>query len=145
MTDVRTTNTRNIGTLPDHNFTYLIDGADIVFDAAQPNGSAVVGRAVMLSGNRTVRLTADALAVLGRLESVEADGTCAVKEIGTVELPAGTAAAITAGSRIVGALLVAARGYIRNVAPATLAEVAVARHTIQDAATSTAVLVSLGR
>lgn len=145
MADPRKTNTNRIGTSPDHNYTWLADGTDIVYDATQPNGSAVVGRAVMVVTGKTIRLTADATPVLGRLESVEPDGYCAVKEIGTVQLPGGTSATLTAGSKIVGALLATARGYIRAAAPAVLAEVAVARHTITDATTTTAVEVELGR
>jgi hypothetical protein len=60
-----------------------------------------------------------------------------------VELPAGTAATVTAGSSIVGALNGGNRGYIRNAAPATLAEVAVAAHIIESAADPTKVQVQL--
>ena len=47
------------------------------------------------------------------------------------------------GTKIVGDLLVAAEGYIRSVASATVAEVAVARGQITDASTTTAVEVIL--
>lgn len=143
MADPRLAAITHVGTSYERRETYKIDGVDIVFDATQPNGSAVCGRAVTMSADQTVRLAGDAQMVKGQLVSVESDGTCTVIVEGRVKLPGGTAATLTAGSKIVGALLVAARGYIRNVAPATLAEVAVAAHTINDASVSTAVEVDL--
>jgi hypothetical protein len=144
MTDPRKANLSNRGAGDLEDFTYNIDGVDIVYDATQPGGSAVVGRAVLIQPNRVVRLTADGTAVHGKLILVEADGTCSVQKEGHCELPGGNAATLTEGSKIVGALGAAgARGFIRNVAAATLAEVAVARHTIDDASIATAVLVWL--
>ena len=124
-------------------WTYKIDASDITYDATLKGGSASIGLAVMLSTHDTVRLAGDADAILGQLISVEPDGRCSVQVGGVVELPGGTGAALTPGSRIVGDLLVAARGYIRDVAPATLAEVAVAAHVINNASTTTAVEVLL--
>lgn len=143
MADPRLANIHRIGTNYEKRETFKIDNADIVFDATQPGGSAVVGRAVTKSGNGIVRLAGDGQSVDGQLYNVEADGACGVIVQGVVTFGAGTAAAITAGSAIVGALLGGARGYIRNVAPATLAEVAVAKHSINDASVSTAVEVEL--
>ncbi|HEY8601864.1 MAG TPA: hypothetical protein VIL85_25785, partial [Thermomicrobiales bacterium] len=113
MADPRLASTNRVGTEPRHAYTYAVDGADIAYDATQPNGSAVVGRAVMLSANGTVRLTADASPVLGQLVKVEPDGRCAVLEIGVCQLP--SSGTITAGTRIVGALgPSSARGYVRS-------------------------------
>jgi hypothetical protein len=144
MADPRKASTNRIGTNPVRPLTYKIDGVDIVYDAAQPNGSAAVGRAVMLSGNGIVRLVADASKVEGKLIHVEPDGYCKVECGGVVELPAGNAATVTAGSRIVGALGPAsARGYIRNANSAVAAETLAAAHTIEDAADTTKVQVRL--
>lgn len=135
--------THRLGTEYQRRLTYKADGVDIVYDETQPGGSAVVGRAVMLSGNGIVRLTADASPVLGKLIAVEPGNFCTVQVGGNCDLPQGTGAAAVAGSKIVGALLTAARGYIRLAAAATLAEVAVADHVVDDATTSTAIEVNL--
>jgi hypothetical protein len=122
--------------------TYLIDGSTITYDATKAGGSAQVNLAVVLSASKTVALTQDASAVHGKLILVEADGKCTVQTGGYCTLPGGASATLTPGSRVVGALGAAnARGYIRSVAAATLAEVAVARGEIVDAATATAVVV----
>jgi hypothetical protein len=125
--------------------TMVADGTTIVYDSTKNNGSASVGLAVQATGNNIAALTVDASEVLGRLERVEADGMCVVQIEGGCELPAGNAATVTAGTRIVGALgAAAAPGYIRNVAGATAAEGAVAGHRILDATVTTAVKVMLG-
>jgi len=125
--------------------TMVADGTTIVYDKAQNGGSASVGLAVQSVGNNQAGLTTDASEVVGRLERVEPDGMCVVQIHGGCELPAGNGATVTAGTKIVGALgASSAPGYIRNVAGATAAEGAVARHTILDATTSTAVKVMLG-
>lgn len=125
--------------------TMIADGTTIAFNSALANGSAAVGLAVQVTGNNTAALAADASEIIGRLERVEADGMAVIQIEGGCELPAGNGATVTAGSKIVGALGAAsAPGYIRNVAGATAAEGAVARHTILDATTSTAVKVMLG-
>lgn len=102
--------------------------ATITFSDALPGGSASVGLAVtVVAGtNDTASLTTDASPVLGRLERVQWDGYCTVAISGTLLLPIGTGT-VTVGLKVCGCLLVAAKGYIRNIAPATLAEVAVAR------------------
>lgn len=123
--------------------TYIIDNSTITFDSTEDNGSAQVGLAVQMSGQSTVALTVDASEVLGRLERVHADGMCVVQTHGGCSLPAGDGATVTAGLKIVGALGAAsAPGYIRNAA-ATAGEAAVARHTILDSTTTTAVKVML--
>jgi len=81
--------------------------------------------------------------VLGKLIKVESDGFCVVQTEGYMTLPGGTSATLTAGSKIVGDLLVSAEGYIRVVATGTAAELGVARGIIVDATTTTAVLVKL--
>lgn len=124
--------------------TFKYDGS-IVFDDTLEGGSASINLAVKLTGQRTVGLTTDASEVHGKLLAVTKDGFCSVQVGGGVTLPAGNGASVTAGKKIVGAAGAAgAPGYIRQVAPATLAEVAVARHTIYDSTTTTAVQVFLG-
>lgn len=123
--------------------TFIIDNSTITYSATTAGGSAAVGLAVNLSASKTVRLVSDAEPVLGQLISVEPDLKCTVQLGPVVTLPGGTSATLTPGSKIVGALLVAAKGYIRSVAPATLAEVAVAKGEILDAATTTAVKVRM--
>lgn len=119
-------------------------GSTILFNALQSNGSASAGLAVTMSGDGIVDLCADADSVVGKLRKVEADGWCTVQVDGGVTLPGGSGATLTAGTKICGALGAAsARGYIRSIAPATLAEVAKGRHTIYSGATPTAVQVML--
>lgn len=123
--------------------TYKIDASTITYDATKANGSAEVGLAVTLSDDETVALVADGGAVEGKLISVEPDGYCTVQVSGYMTLPAGTAATLTNGKKIVGDLLVAAKGYIREVATATAAELGVCRGAIIDNSTTTAVVVRL--
>jgi len=144
MADPRKAFTNRIGTNPEKAVTYQVDGVDIVYEAGAVNGSSKAGLAVMLSGDGVVRLTADASPVLGKLIHVEPDGYCAVLVEGVVTLPGGTAAVLTVGTKIVGALSGTARGYIRSQAAITLAEVAVANHRIENATPATAVQVLLG-
>ena len=102
--------------------------ATITYDDSKAEGSASVGLAVtVVAGtNDTASLTTDASPVLGRLERVQTDGYCTVAVSGPLLLPIGTGT-VTVGLKVCGCLLSAAKGYIRNIAPATLAEVAVAR------------------
>lgn len=129
--------------------TFFIDASTIVFDATKKDGSVAAGFAVqMVPGTEdTVELTADAGEVLGKLLHVEADGGCAVQVEGVCRLPGANGATWTArrGAKIVGGLGVSnARGYIRPQAVATLAEVAVAKHTVQKIADTTSIEVMLG-
>lgn len=110
--------------------TYKIDNSTITYSATQINGSAQVGLAVELSTDDTVALTQDANPVLGKLIKVEADLKATIQTGGYMKLPSGAGAALTIGRKIVGDLDTAARGYIREMAPATLAEVANARGII---------------
>jgi len=136
--------TKRTGVAPEVH-TYQIDSATLVYDALSGGGHARAGDiAVTLSGNGIVAACADADDVLGNLLKIESDGMCAVLVDGVTTLPAGLAATVTAGSKIVGALgAAAAKGYIRNAAYATLAEVAKARGRILDASVATAVEVDL--
>lgn len=117
--------------------------ASIVFDRTLRGGSAQVDLAVRLITDKTVALTIDASHVYGKLIAVESDGNCVVQVEGFCDLPGGTGATFTLGAGIVGAVLVAAGGYIRGRAAATLAEVAVARGQVIDDNTATAILVHL--
>lgn len=123
--------------------TFKIDASTITYDATKANGSASVGLAVTMSAARTVALVADGEAVMGKLLKVEADGKCAVQVGGYMTLPAGTGASLTLGKKIVGDLLVAAKGYVREVNTATAAELGLARGAIIDAADTAAVIVRL--
>lgn len=123
--------------------TVKSDLSTIVFDSAQPGGSASVGLAVGWLSADTVRLVGDAEFVLGKLLSVTPDGFCTVQHEGMVALPAGTGAALTQGKGIVGALLGAARGYIREAASGTAAELVLMNGNIVNAAVATAVVVDL--
>lgn len=109
----------------------------IVYDADAQGGSAQVGLAVTLESNKTVSLVGDGESVEGRLIKVEPGGIAVVQNKGYVKLPRGTSATLTAGKKIVGDLLVAAEGYIREVATATAAELGVARGRVIDASVAT--------
>lgn len=111
----------------------------IVYDATKEGGSAQVGLAVTLESANTVSLAGDGEQVEGKLVKVEPGGVCVVQNGGYMTLPGGTAATLTVGKKIVGDLLVAAEGYIREVNT----EDAVSRGTIVDATDATAVVVRL--
>jgi hypothetical protein len=122
--------------------TYKSDGVDIVYSETQANGSAVVGRAAMISAHKTVRLCGNGDPVRGELERVERDGNVVVNT-SYVVLPGGEGAALTPGKKIVGALGAGgARGYIREAASA--ADALVARGCIIDSSDPAAVVVDLG-
>lgn len=123
--------------------TFKIDDSSITYSATETNGSAQVGLAVTFDDDETVSLVADGEAVIGKLISVTADNYCTVQVAGAMTLPGGTSATLTNGKQIVGDLLVAAEGYIREVAEATAAELAVSRGWIIDNSVTTAVVVYL--
>lgn len=106
--------------------TFWADNATIVFTPTAINGllPAALGKAVTYSATAddTVKLAADGDAIVGKLLKCEPDGACTVQIAGYTVLPAGTAAVNTRGRRQVGALLVAAPGYIRDANSATAAE-----------------------
>lgn len=123
--------------------TFKIDNSTITYSASATGGSASVGLAVTFSADDTVALTADGNAVVGKLIQVESDNKATVQVDGFMTLPAGSGATTTRGKKIVGALGAAsARGYIREVATATAAELGVARGQIVNVADSTAIVVN---
>jgi hypothetical protein len=130
--------------------TYKIDGTEITYSATAAGGSAQVGLAVALSADDTVDLCGDGEPVLGKLIAVEADGFCTVQIGGFCTLPGGTSATLTLYTKIVGDLLVSAKGYIQTFAASstvTAAEVTTAvvtRGVINNNDVTTAVVVDLG-
>ncbi len=126
--------------------TYKIDGSTIVYDATKANGASAltIGKAVTLSADDTVALAADGEAVEGTLLLVESDNKCTVQVSGYTNLPGGNGASLTRGKKIVGALNASSeKGYIREVATGTAAELGRARGTIVRSGTATAVVVRL--
>lgn len=123
--------------------TYAIDNSTIVYDMTKANGAAptMLDKAVTLSAGKTVALCADGDAVIGRLDSVTSDNYARVQTEGYTSLPGGTAATLTNGTVVVGALNTAARGYIRSANSAVAAELAKFGPAIQDATDPTAVVV----
>lgn len=115
----------------------------IVYNPLLVGGSAQVGLAVTLESSDVVSLVGDGEQVEGKLIKVEPGGVCVVQNAGTMELPGGTAATLTPGSKIVGDLLVSAEGYIQSAAAGTAAHHVVSRGTIVDASVTTAVVVRL--
>ncbi len=124
--------------------SFEIDDSTITFDEDEEGGSAQVGLAVGLTAAGLVELVGDGEEVIGKLIKVEGDGAATVQIGGFMTLPGGTGASLTAGKKIVGDLLVAAEGYIREVATGTAAELGVARGFIKDPADTDAVVVYLG-
>lgn len=149
MPDPRNT-THRIGTEYQRRLTFRADNSDITYDPTLAGGSAVVGRAVTISGNGIVRLAGAGDPVLGKLALVEAAQSgapwCTVVVGGTIDLPKGDGA-IAAGNRVIGEVLTGAtpttRGHIRGVVAATAADVAAGAHRVFDASVTTAVEVNL--
>lgn len=108
----------------------------IVYNAAVAGGSAQVGLTVTLESNKTVSLIGDGESVEGRLVKVEPGGIAVVQNKGYMKLKRGTSATLTPGKKIVGDLLAAAEGYIRDVATGTAAELGVARGRVIDSSTA---------
>jgi hypothetical protein len=123
--------------------TFKIDNSTITYSATVANGSSQVGLAVTFSADNTVQLAGDGEAIIGKLLSVTKDNFCVVQVGGYMELPGGTSASLTRGKKIVGDLLSAAEGYIREVDTTTAAELGVARGMIINNGTTTAVGVIL--
>ena len=126
-----------------NNESFLIDDVAITYSATQNGGSSSVGLAVTMSAAQTISTVADGEAVIGKLLKVEPDGVATVQVKGGMTLPAGSSASLTRGKMIVGDLLVAAEGYIREVNTAVAAELGVARGSIHNGGTTTAVVVML--
>lgn len=123
--------------------TFITDNSTITYSATTAGGSAVVGRAVMLSADRTVALTTDGSRVLGKLIKVESDNRGVIQTGGYMTLPSGAGAALTIGRAIVGDLDSATPGYIREAASGTAAETINERGSIIDNDVTTAVVVRL--
>jgi len=117
----------------------------IVYDATKKGGSqqAEDGLAVTLTSDKKVGLVGDGEAVEGLLILVEPDGRCSVQTGGYMPFKAGTGASLGLDKKIVGALLSAAKGYIREVATGVAAELGVARGRIIDNDDTSAVIVKL--
>jgi hypothetical protein len=125
--------------------TFKIDNSTITYSARAVNGSASVGLAVTYSADDTVALTQDGDHVVGTLLEVFADNFCTVQIEGYTLLPGGASASLTRGKAIVGALgASSAKGYIREVATATAAELGKQAHRIVNVADSANVVVHLG-
>lgn len=137
MADARVIDFEGIGS---QYATFKFDST-IVYDKTKTGGAAQVGLAVTLVDDGTVALVADAGGVKGKLIQVEPD-VCNVQVDGGMTLPGGTGASLTNGKKIVGALLIAAKGYVREVG-ASDAELAVARGEIIDNSVTTAIKVML--
>lgn len=124
--------------------TFQADNSTIVYDQTKDGGSTAVGLAVTLSAAKTVALCADGDAVIGRLDTVEYDGSCRVQIGGGTTLPGGASATLTLGAKIVGALgASSAKGYIRSAASGTATELVKMDHEIYDATDPTNVVVML--
>jgi len=124
--------------------TFIIDNSTITFDDTKVGGSAAVGKAVEMSAANTVALAADGAEVIGKLIKVSKDLKATVQIKGGMSLPGGNGAALTVGKKIVGALDAgAARGFIREVATGTAAELGLARGFIIDAGTPASTVVML--
>ena len=124
--------------------TFKIDNSTITFDKTKPGGSAQVGLAVTFSADDTAKLTEDGEYVLGKLIEVEIDNKATIQTGGGMSLAGGASASLTVGKQIVGALgASSAKGYIREVATGTAAELGVARGRINNNDVTTAVSVTL--
>lgn len=127
--------------------TVKIDNSTIVFDSTKAGGAAatMIGKAVTWSAADTVALCADGDHVLGKLLQVTPDNFAVVQVGGFTTLPGGASATLTQGKKIVGALGAAsAKGYIREVATGTAAELGKQNGSIVNAADTTAVVVNFG-
>lgn len=99
--------------------TVKIDNVTITYDESKTAGCGLstFGLAVTLSADGTVALAVDQSVVLGKLLRVEKDNFATVQVDGGMILPKATSAP-TYGTKIVGGLLVAAKGYVRSIAAA---------------------------
>jgi hypothetical protein len=105
-----------------------VDGTTLFFDRTQPNGigkAAGTGNWVQWSAAETVALTQDAQEVVGQVAKIDADNIATIWNHGVITGP--SSGTITRGTKVVGALATANRGYIRSVVATVLAEVAVGK------------------
>ena len=126
------------------NVTFIIDNSTIVYSSTANYGSASVGLAVTLTTSETVALVGDGEGVLGKLISVDSDNFAVVQVKGFMMLPGGSGATLTNMKSIVGDLgASSAKGYVREVATGTAAELGVARGFIVDPTDTANVVVCL--
>ena len=128
--------------------TFAVKSAgSITYDRTYEGNSPEFGRACAMTAASEVDLCADADCVVGKLLKVEKDPTytyvCSVQVAGLMTLPGGTGATLTRGKKVVGDLLVADKGYIREVDTAVAAELGKMRGFIIDASDTAAVVVAL--
>ncbi|MGE0131869.1 MAG: hypothetical protein AB7U82_27615 [Blastocatellales bacterium] len=142
-------NPRNIVSFEEIDVQYRafkIDGVTITFDKTKSYGSDQAGKklAVTLSADGTVALCADGDPIIGRLERVEGDNKATVAVNGCLGFLKGNGATVTRGAAIVGALgASSAKGYIRDAASGTAAELVKCRGVIYDVSSDTNVVVEL--
>lgn len=119
---------------PADEVTMIADGVTIVYSAvARGATAAMLDKAVSLSADKTVQLASDGEAIVGKLLHVEPDGKCLVQVKGFMQLPGGEGATLTRGFKIVGDLgASSAKGYVREVASGTAAEINKGRGMIID-------------
>lgn len=125
------------------NATYPIDNTTITFDRTKVGGSDQVGLAVTIVSGQAA-LAGDGEGVEGKLILVEPDGKANVQVGGYMSLPAGEGAALTSMKKVVGDLgPSSAKGYIREVNTATVAELGVCRGSIVNPTDTTNVVIKL--
>lgn len=95
--------------------TLTIDNSTITHSGTAAGGSSVINRAVTLSADLTVALADAGERVIGKLLSVTEDLRALVQTGGYMTLPKGTNYSGSPGLRIVGDVLVAAKGYVKHV------------------------------
>lgn len=122
--------------------TFEIDGVTITYSATEEYGSAQVGLVVKVTSSKVIALPSTGEGFIGVLELVEADGAATVRTSGYARAKKGDGT-LTAGTKMVADVRTAAKGYVRSVAAATLAEVAVARHSVIDVADADSVQIKL--
>ncbi|MBV9210634.1 MAG: hypothetical protein JOZ52_08400 [Acidobacteria bacterium] len=123
--------------------TRIIDGVTITYDVTKKGGSAQAQAmqtgqgmlAVKLSGDGTVALADDGDAIEGGLIHVEADGKCLVRVGGNIPFLKGTGATLTRDFKVVGDTGGSGgtqKGYVREAASGTAAELNKGRGQILD-------------
>lgn len=125
--------------------TFAIDNSTITYLSTAAKGSSQVGLAVTMSADDTIKLTEDGEGILGVLVLVTHDNYATVQVSGAMKLPKGSGATITRLKKLVGALGAAsAKGYVRDVATGTAAELGVARgYTVRATADSAGLIAAV--
>lgn len=118
--------------------TVEIDNSTITYEKDESQGTSYAGRAVTMAANKTIALADDGEAVVGRLITVQVDNKATMQFGGFMSLPKGQGATLTLGGPIVGALGAGgAKGYVRDVDTAVVAELAAAKGSIIDTSGTT--------